>query len=193
MTAAVKEADQKLSRSKQVFTFGSATLIVLAVTSTLAQVMAMEAFGISEYFQADVSTGGLVALIAAGVLGVKCRSWQQWRTWIWVPSAIIIVMSFLVVGQTKQQLEHEGYLPAPVVEEVDEMEPVDMEAEEACQELWEDVVAAQAAELDEIRAGENLPDWASEENGLPPVQWARDEPSAAEEYDRLRAEYDAAC
>lgn len=100
---------------------------------------------------------------------------------------------FPPAANTKDQLQQDGYLPVGVVEDADQrqQEPVDTEAEEACQALWEDVVAAQAAELDEIRAKESMPDWVSEAGE---VNWAGDSaPTAAEEFDRLRAKYDTNC
>lgn len=87
----------KVERGK----FAGAAMFTIAMTSTVAQLLAMLAFDVSHLYEwGRASTGGLIAVIAAIYFGTRCDSWEVFsrRIWIWV--AITAVLAFLVIGYT---------------------------------------------------------------------------------------------
>jgi hypothetical protein len=78
--------------------FAAATLLVLAVTATFAPFLAAAVLGVAMEWSRLVSTGGLVALIASIVMGVKCRSWASWWKWIWLPVGLTVAIAFVAVS-----------------------------------------------------------------------------------------------
>lgn len=173
--------------------YGAATLLLLGFVSLGAQFVAASAFGIAEYFIWDVrSTGGLVAVIAGIVTWVKCRSWDSWRNWIWLPILITATLAFIYMGFTAQSIAREE------AEIRLEEEASQAELALACGALGQQIEAAeldlQAESLQERPAWASAPRQPSWERTAPSrPAWASSGPSKADDVAELRAEYDASC
>ena len=169
------------------FKFFAATLFLVGIVSVGAQFAAASTNGISEYVTLGSPTGpGLIAIIAGVVMGAKCRSWESWRKWIWLPLVVAVTLMFVVMGFTAQS----------VAREQAQEEAHQAEIAQACQALGQQI-EAKAAEIDAYRyhgpvaGGVPEPSWVKERHigdfiGLVPV-------AAIAEHDRLRAQYDASC
>jgi len=181
------------------FKFGSATLILLGFVSWGAQFVAASTFGIAEYFIWDSrSTGGLIAVIAGIVMWVKCRSWESWRKWIWLPILISVTLAFIIMGSTAPSIAREDAEIHQEQEVRQEEEAANAKIAQACQDLSQQI-EAKSDEIDasvdsrrrqaEAQADPSWdgPTWAGLDR---PDPW---EVADREEYDRLRAEYDASC
>lgn len=78
------------------FKFAAATLLVIGMASTVSQIMAVASLG--EAVSWEFSNGGLVALVGAIYMWVKCRSWEFWKKWIWVWIGITVVLAFATIN-----------------------------------------------------------------------------------------------
>ena len=181
-------APVELAAKRGGFKFFAATLFLVGIVSVGAQYAAASTNGISEYVTLGSPTGpGLLAIITGIVMGAKCRSWESWRKWIWLPLVVAVTLMFVVMGFTAQSIAREEA----------EEEARQAEIAQACQGLWQQV-DAKATEIDGARAAReasandpNAPSWVSDPN-LP--SWSTPwDVADQEEYDRLRAEYDASC
>ena len=176
------------------FKFFAATLFLVGIVAAGAQFAAASTNGISEYVTLGSPTGpGLIAIIAGIVMGAKCRSWESWRKWIWLPLVVAVTLMFVVMGFTAQSIAREE---AEIRQEEEERQA---EVAQACQDLQQRM-DAKAAEIDasaESRRrqaeAQDDPSWdgpvwdgIDRSPGLPEI-WDR------KEYDRLRTEYDASC
>lgn len=70
-----------------------ATLLVLGLTSTLVQVATAASLGLSLQYD-RWSTGGLLAFVGAIYMGVKCKTWEDWKRkiWIWVVLTALVAL-----------------------------------------------------------------------------------------------------
>lgn len=84
--------------------FAGAALFAIGAASTICQLVAAAAFGIWDYITPAWSTGGLVALAAAIHLGIKAKTWRDFRRWIWIWVAVTAALAIAVVGYSAPQL-----------------------------------------------------------------------------------------
>ncbi|TFD86118.1 hypothetical protein [Cryobacterium serini] len=184
------------------FKYGTATLVLLGFVSGGAQFVAASIFGIVEYFSWDVrSTGGLVAVIAGVITWMKCRSWESWRNWIWLPILITATLVLIYMGFTAQSIARQEAV-IRLAEEASQAELV-----QACQAMGQQIGAAeldlQAQSLRERPSWATAPRQPSWETRSEPSwgsaqempAWATSPSSGADNVavDELRAEYDASC
>lgn len=86
--------------------YAGATFFLVGATSTLTQVIAAASLG---YMVApEWSSGGVVALVAAIWMWIKCRSWASWRKWVWLPTIITVVLAFVTVNLTVTSLQNDA-------------------------------------------------------------------------------------
>lgn len=180
-------ARAKPAAKRRGFKFFAATLFLVGIVSVGAQFAAVSTSGISEYVTLGSPTGpGLIAIIAGIVMGAKCRSWESWRKWIWLPLVVAVTLMFVVMGFTAQSIAREQAREKAHQAEI----------AQACQALGQQI-DAKAAEIDTYRyhgpvaGGVPEPSWVEVRksgnfNGIVPE-------AAIAEHDRLRAEYDASC
>ena len=172
------------------FGFASATFILLGFVSWVAQFVAASTFGIAEYFSWDVrSSGGMVAVIAGIAMWAKCRSWESWRKWIWLPIFITVTVAFIVMGFTAQSIAREEAAILQEQELRQEEDARQAEIARVCQDLQQrmDAKTTEIAAAVNARHSPRRPSWIDPDR---PDPW---EVADRDDYDRLRAEYDASC
>ena len=181
------------------FGFGFAALVLLSLVSSGAQFVAASTFGIAEYVRLERSTGGLIAFITGIVMWAKCRSWESWRKWIWLPILITVTLVFISMGFTAQSIAREE---AAILQEQElrEEEVRLAEIAQACGALSQQI-DVKAGEIERSRsesvvkrpswATSDRPSWATSER----PSWATAPTSGADEVAvmEMRAEYDASC
>ena len=129
-------------RKGEGFGFSGATLAVVALASTLAQFLALASLGHLDDVEPQVSTGGLLALLAAIVMGLKCPSWSYWKKWIWVWVGIVTVLAFVTTNVNVQAWEEE----ARIADERAIQEAIaEMQAAQVCAQLSNEIQAKQSA------------------------------------------------
>jgi len=73
---------------------------VLSVTATFAPYLAASTLGVALEWSGQLSSGGIVALVAMTAMWVWCRSWGSWWKWIWLPIAVTVVLAFVLVNSS---------------------------------------------------------------------------------------------
>ncbi|TFC26422.1 hypothetical protein E3O53_07940 [Cryobacterium sp. TMT2-18-3] len=174
------------------FGFGFAALFLLGFVSWGAQFVAASTFGITEYFRWDFrSTGGLIAVIAGIAMWAKCRSWESWRKWIWLPILITVTLAFIYMGSAAQTIAREEEI-LQKQELRQEEDARQAEIAQACEVLSQQI-DAKASEIERSRSESVVkrPSWATSER----PSWATAPTSGADELAvmEMRAEYDASC
>lgn len=161
--------------------FAFATLIVVGLTSTVAQFIAAHSLGVAEQFDWRVSTGGLVAVIGAIHMAVACRSWAFWRKWVWVWVGATALLAFLGMNLASQSLIRDGEAPGDT-EIVVSQECLDMHAQL-------EALAGQIDEDSQLEPGDpfyelDQADRRSDPDGRTIFE---------HQYDELRTQYSAYC
>ncbi|KPN21739.1 MULTISPECIES: hypothetical protein [unclassified Arthrobacter] len=78
--------------------FAGATFFVVCLAATAAHYGAYAALGVLNEVEFRPLTVGLLPLTATIVMGVTCRSWSQWRKWIWPWAMAAGVLGFMLAN-----------------------------------------------------------------------------------------------
>lgn len=85
-----------------------ATMFVVGGASLLAQLLAISTPRLADIVTLGAANGpGLIAIVSGWVMAARCRSWEAWKKWIWLPTAIGILAVLIVMEATAQSIEKE--------------------------------------------------------------------------------------
>ncbi len=84
--------------------YATATLLAVGLTSTVAQFVAAASLGITQYFEWEASSGGLIALLGSIYMWAKCPNWEFWKRWIWLWVGPTVILAFITINLASQTL-----------------------------------------------------------------------------------------
>ena len=173
--------------------FFVSTMLLVAIVMTAAQFLAIAIFGITGFVVVEAGYGpGLFAVIAGSVMAAKCRDWESWMKWVWIPISVGVALVFILTGLLAQAISNQQAQFAAELEEA-------RSQAEICQSMRMElaITADEIEELERPRAwtgpgdppswyDPSRPSWAD-----PPR--AADIEAAKDRYEQLRSEYNASC
>lgn len=98
-------ANSASKKTKGGFTYAAVTMLLIGAASTLTQLITASSLELPVV--AEWSTGGLIALCASLWMWIQCRSWAQWRRWVWIPFLVVIVTAIVTVNLQAAEFESE--------------------------------------------------------------------------------------
>lgn len=92
-SAASPNSEKAESRPSK-WVFGLAALFAIGLTSIIAQLISAAAFGVWGHIEPSWSTGALLAVGGALLIGINCKTWPDFwrRIWIWLAATVAIAV-----------------------------------------------------------------------------------------------------
>lgn len=125
--------------------FGVAALFLVGFVALASQIIATFIFGIADRISWELCGPGALAVTSAIFMSLKCRSWDQWKKWNWLPLLTSVVLAFVFIGFIGQSIASED---AAMLQEQKAALLEEQEAFRACQILWQKV-EAKSNEIDD--------------------------------------------
>lgn len=80
--------------------YAGATFLVMTAVATFIPVFMAKMMNLDVVWTGHFSTGGLVTLASAVILGFVCKEWRTWWSIIWVPICVLVVIAYFVLDSS---------------------------------------------------------------------------------------------